>query len=353
MHTPTIISLLTARRATALAAVLSCALAAPALAAQPDAWITTKSKLALLTTEGVSATAVSVDTVNQQVTLHGKVRSAEEKAKAETVVKTIDGVKGVRNLLEVVAPRHEKAVQRSDDDIKKQVNTALQKDPLLKDSSITVQSVNNGVVLLAGTAKTLTDHLSAVEVASDVPGVRHVSSEIQSPDTLGDNEIWRERTAQKSHAEYGAGDASRDMWITSMAKMRLLADSQTPALDINVDTRDGVVTLFGIVPEKEAKRAAEADVRKVSGVKHVKNELQVVASAKQPAVKAQDEDIQRDVKKSFEDRTDLKDIDIAVKNCVARLTGTVPSGTQRLEAAVVARSTVGVCSVQDDLRIAD
>jgi osmotically-inducible protein OsmY len=29
---------------------------------------------------------VSVDTVNQQVTLHGKVRSAEEKAKAEAVV---------------------------------------------------------------------------------------------------------------------------------------------------------------------------------------------------------------------------------------------------------------------------
>ena len=346
----TIISRLTTKRAL-LAAGLSCALAAPALAVQPDAWITTKSKLALLTTEGVSAAAVSVDTVNQQVTLHGKVRSAEEQAKAATVVKTIDGVKGVRNLLEVVAPRHEKAVQRSDDDIKKHVGKALKADASLKDSSITVQSVNNGVVLLAGTAKTLTDHLSAVEVASGVPGVRHVSSEIQSPDTLADREIWRERTAQKSNAEYGATDASRDVWITSMAKMRLLADSQTPALDINVDTRDGVVTLFGIVPAKEAKQAAEADVRKVSGVKHVKNELQVVASAKQPAVKAQDEDIQRDVKKSFEDRADLKDVDIAVKNCVARLTGTVPNGTQRLEAAVVARSTVGVCSVQDDLRI--
>ena len=49
----------------------------------------------------------------------------------------------------------------------------------------------------------------------------------------------------------------------------------------------------------------------------------------------------------------LKDVDIEVKNCVARLTGTVPSGAQRLEAAVVARSTTGVCSVQDDLRIVD
>ena len=40
-------------------------------------------------------------------------------------------------------------------------------------------------------------------------------------------------------------------------------------------------------------------------------------------------------------------------DCVARLTGTVPTGMQRLEAAVVARSTLGVCSVQDDLRVAD
>ena len=46
-----------------LAVVLSAALAAPARAATPDAWITTKIKLALLTTEGVSGTAIKVDTV--------------------------------------------------------------------------------------------------------------------------------------------------------------------------------------------------------------------------------------------------------------------------------------------------
>jgi osmotically-inducible protein OsmY len=50
--------------------VLSCALVAPALATPTDAWLTTKVKLALLTTENVSGTAVSVDTINGQVTLH-------------------------------------------------------------------------------------------------------------------------------------------------------------------------------------------------------------------------------------------------------------------------------------------
>jgi len=138
-----------------------------------------------------------------------------------------------------------------------------------------------------------------------------------------------------------------------MTKMRLLADSRTPALDINVDTRDGVVTLFGIVPGNEAKRAAEADARKVSGVKKVRNELQVVARAKQPAVKVQDEEIERGVKQALQNHEDLKGVTVEVKNCVARLTGPLPAACSASRPPVVARSTVGVCAVQDDLRIAD
>src|ERR1700692_3840131 len=102
-------------RYSVLAVVLGAALAAPAGAAVPDAWITTKTKLALLTTEGVSGTAIKVDTVVGRVTLHGKVGSTVEKTKAETIAQQIKGVTGVHNLLQVVAPQHEKAVQVSDD----------------------------------------------------------------------------------------------------------------------------------------------------------------------------------------------------------------------------------------------
>jgi hypothetical protein len=79
-----------------LAVVVAAALAAPAPAATPDAWITTKTKLSLLTTEGVSGTAIYVDTILGKVTLHGKVRTAEEKAKAESIAKKIDGVRKTR-----------------------------------------------------------------------------------------------------------------------------------------------------------------------------------------------------------------------------------------------------------------
>jgi len=56
------------------AAALSFTLAGAAGAAQqPDAWVTTKVKMSLLTTDGVSATNVHVDTIEGRVTLHGSV----------------------------------------------------------------------------------------------------------------------------------------------------------------------------------------------------------------------------------------------------------------------------------------
>jgi uncharacterized membrane protein YtjA (UPF0391 family) len=113
----------------------------------------------------------------------------------------------------------------------------------------------------------------------------------------------------------------------------------------------GIVTLFGIVPSNQAKAAAEADAHKVSGVKQVMNELQVVPSAAQKAVKARDDVLQREVTQAFENREDLKDINVQVKNCVARLSGTVPGGIQRLEAAVVARSTQGASTNTSSSRL--
>ena len=111
-----------------------------------------------------------------------------------------------------------------------------------------------------------------------------------------------------------------------------------------------MVTLFGIVPSQQAKAAAEADARKVSGVKRVENELQVFASTNQAAGRVRDEELERAVKQAF-DTPDLKEISIEVKNGVVRLTGSIPSGARRLEAAVAARAVPGVRAVENDLRL--
>ena len=336
-----------------LAASLVCAGAGPATATVSDAWITAKTKIALLTSKDVHASNVNVDTVNGVVTLHGTVESADEKARAAEEARKIDGVKEVRNLLQVVGARQAKAVKASDDEVKDRVAKALEKDHALEGSSFSVQSVHDGVVLLGGRADSVSDHLRAVQDASGVPGVRRVETEVQSPDRLADEEIRRRESTQTAGTGRGIGTAAHDMWITSDTKMRLLADSRTPATAIDVDTRDGVVTLWGSVPTAAAKTAAEENARKVSGVRRVVNQLQVVPESAKQTVKARDDELQSQVQRAIDGRDDLEGakIDVDVKNGVARLKGTVADDTQRLAAAITARSTPGVRAVQDDLHV--
>ena len=157
-----------------------CLSGAPAMAADtPDTWITMKTKIALMTTDHVSAADLNVDTVNGVVTLHGKVATEGEKSKAEQVAAKIDGVKNVKNLLQIVPSSKREVVDRSDADVKDAVQTAFKANQKVKDSGISVASVNKGVVLLSGKAKSLESHLEAVQVASAVKGVRRVSTEVQ------------------------------------------------------------------------------------------------------------------------------------------------------------------------------
>jgi hyperosmotically inducible periplasmic protein len=165
---------------TVLGLTLALCLTTGAIAAdRPDSWITAKAKLALLTTEGVDTWDLNVDTVNGVVTLHGKVASAEAKQKAETVAQGVEGAKSVKNLLQVVPKPQREAVSDSDDIIADRVKKAFDTDAVVDGSGISVASVNKGVVLLSGSAKSIDAHLKAVEVASKVPGVRRVASEVK------------------------------------------------------------------------------------------------------------------------------------------------------------------------------
>jgi|SRR5215471_1800589 len=143
-----------------------------------DSWISTKAKISLLTTEGVSVTAVNVDTVDGNVTLHGKVKSEAEKEKAESAVRNIDGVKSVKNLLQVVPEAFKEEVKASDEAIKGKIQTSLKSGAGLED--VKVASVNDGVVLLSGKTKTMDQKLRAVESAWSVSGVKRVATEIET-----------------------------------------------------------------------------------------------------------------------------------------------------------------------------
>jgi hyperosmotically inducible protein len=333
----------------ALAAAFCLTLQGSALAA-PDAWLTTKVKLALLTADGVPGTAIKVDTIDGRVSLQGTVPTQVEKARAESVAAGVEGVKQVRNLLTIEAKPEPKRAAVADDALKAHVSDALRQDPVLADSKVEVDKVSDGAVTLGGSAATISDELRAVETARAVPGVRRVTDDIEAPKTMSDAEVW-------SHGVVASGKqaatSASDVWVTSAVKVKLIANDQTPAGDINVDTTNGVVTLFGMVPSDAARRAAEASARDTAGVKQVVNELQVVAAARQEQAKATDEQIKELVESRVDDDVIAhSDIDVEVSGGVVRLTGTVPTQTDRLQALTLARATSGVRSVVDELQIA-
>jgi osmotically-inducible protein OsmY len=289
-------------------AVISLATAVHAKSQAPDAWLTTKAKIAVLSSVGTSGTSIHVDTVNGRVTLHGTVRDPSEKRAAEEAARKIDGVTEVRNLIQVVPAKAEKRVAASDDQIRDKVKDALKRDSALENASIQVQSVNNGTVLLAGKADNLQEHLRALQDARSIAGVKKVASEIETPDAKADEAVWRsyadetksatqstkdsvksvaESAKDKTESALGSAasgvksasktvkETTTDAYITSATKARLIADKDTPGMDINVDTDNGVVTLFGTVPSRTAKQKAEQEASKVAGVRKVVNKLDV------------------------------------------------------------------------------
>ena len=158
--------------------ILTFAASAAFAADRPDGWITLKTKISLMTTDDLSTKDLNVDTVKGVVTLHGMVSTEAEKQRAEKVAMQVDGVKVVKNLLQVVPAARREVTERSDADIKTNVESAFKANHRVADSGIKVASVNKGVVLLAGKTKSLEAHAESVGVAYAVKGVRRVSSEV-------------------------------------------------------------------------------------------------------------------------------------------------------------------------------
>jgi hyperosmotically inducible periplasmic protein len=140
-----------------------------------DSWITSKTKIALYSDERVKGTQIHVDTKDGVVHLRGKVDSAEAKTAAADVAKGIDGAKSVKNDLQVVAPSARKAVEASDKDIAKSVETRMKKDTNLKKVDVRADS---GVVTLTGEVPSITASAHASEMARGVAGVKSVKNEL-------------------------------------------------------------------------------------------------------------------------------------------------------------------------------
>jgi hyperosmotically inducible periplasmic protein len=135
------------------------------------------------------------------------------------------------------------------------------KSALAAESAETAADVNvdvyRGEVKLSGFVDNANDRSRAVQVAQGVDGVKSVKNDI----AIGQ--------------ESSAGEVIDDSMLTAKVKTALIANSETKAHQINVETKDGVVQLSGFVDNNSAKSAATTVAKSVTGVKDVKNELSV------------------------------------------------------------------------------
>jgi osmotically-inducible protein OsmY len=83
-------------------------------------------------------------------------------------------------------------------------------------------------------------------------------------------------TTRQVQTEVKSGDTGRamsDSAITASIKTDLIKDPDLSVLKIEVDTKDGVVTLNGLAGNEAARQRAEKMAQSVKGVKEVRNFL--------------------------------------------------------------------------------
>lgn len=154
-----------------------------------DSWITSKAKIALFADSRVPGTSVNVETQKGTLYLRGKVDTDAAKRAAEEVAKGVDGVKSVKNELQVVPAGDKKMVEAKDEDLTKQVKTRLQNDARLKKVDV---RVDNGVVTLQGKVANIDDSARASQLARSVPGVRAVKNDMTFDSAMDDSSTMKD-----------------------------------------------------------------------------------------------------------------------------------------------------------------
>lgn len=149
-----------------------------------------------------------------------------------------------------------------------------------------------------------------------------------------------------------AGEQVDDAGITAQVKSKLTADPDVNPFNVDVDTDGGVVTLRGRVDDAETKAEAGKLARGTSGVRGVRNLLEVGESAMETAPGTDTALVAAVTGKLAADSdTSAMNIDVDAQDGVVTLSGTVKSQAARQEAERIARSVDGVRNVRNELKV--
>lgn len=154
-----------------------------------------------------------------------------------------------------------------------------------------------------------------------------------------------------SHPKRVVEERVDDTAITSRIRAKLANDATLHLFRINVDTRQGVVTLSGVLPTEERKRRAGELAAEVAGVRQVENLLQVGQTRR--GDRFEDAVIASKITSRLMQNplTHMLTIDVESEKGKVILIGRVQNEREKNEAERIARNTTGVVSVENQLEI--
>jgi hyperosmotically inducible periplasmic protein len=158
--------------------------------------------------------------------------------------------------------------------------------------------------------------------------------------------------AAVSLAVWSVACSKSDAGITTAIKTKLAADDQVKAYQIDVDTRDRIVTLSGRVDSAQAKTRAADIARAQEGVSQVVDNIMATEAGPMPMVP--DASVTAAVKTALLADTTIsgRRIDVDSREGVVTLSGVVRSQAEKEIALQIARDATGVREVRDRLVIA-
>lgn len=191
-------------------------------------------------------------------------------------------------------------------------------------------AVRNGVVSLTGYVSNFAEKEAAERAARRVAGVKAIAEEIEV----------RLPNAQK-HADDEIAERTTKM---------LSWDVQVPAYGIDVKVEHGVVTLTGKVTSYYQRAAAEADVRRLGGVKGVLNMIRVEPL---PRAMGDPEVVQAKIEAALMRNAEIEAsrIWVGIADGTATLKGQVRTWFERGAAEEAAWAAPGIRHVKNDITV--
>ena len=369
-----------------------------------DSGITTAVEGGLKLDKGVFPNDVDVSTSQGIVTLSGSVNNLLAKERAVMAAKSIRGVREVIDKITVTP------VSRSDEDIRKDIQTALQQDPATESYQTTV-SVQGAVATLTGSVGTYAEKQLATRIANGVKGVKEVRNDVtinymakrtdseiaadvkarlqwdiwingglinpvvkggkvtltgtigsvisksrafddawvNGVTSVDDSGLKIEPLAHNDAQQKSKTAISSDSEIKQAVQAALRLDARVSAFSPDVTVEDGVVILGGSVGNLKAKTAAAQVAKNVVGVSLVDNHLKVRPTGGSADAAAMEKQLKAAL--LWDPFLDSSTIDVAVINRVAYLSGAVDSSFQKAEAQDVASRIKGVVQVRNHLKV--